>query len=74
MSSAFAGVGIRPRLMKTGGAGLEAAVEAETLGLGLLGLGGTLVPLDASAHIEATAVTRPPRPPRADLTLYFIST
>jgi hypothetical protein len=29
--------------------------------------------LDASAQIDATAVTRPPRPPRADLTLYFIS-
>lgn len=28
----------------------------------------------ASAHIAATAVTRPPRPPRADLTLYFTST
>ena len=65
--STFAGVGTRPRLMKTG-AGLEAA---EALALGL---GGTLAPLDASAHIEATAVTRPPRPPRTDLTLYFIST
>jgi len=30
--------------------------------------------LEASAHIAATAVTRPPRPPRADLTPYFIST
>lgn len=28
----------------------------------------------ASAHIAATAVTRPPRPPRADLTSYFTST
>ena len=29
--------------------------------------------LEASAHIAATAVTRPPRPPRADLTSYFTS-
>jgi hypothetical protein len=28
----------------------------------------------ASAHIAATVVTRPPRPPRADLTSYFTST
>ena len=27
-----------------------------------------------SVHIAATAVTRPPRPPRADLTSYFAST
>jgi len=33
----------------------------------------TAVPA-ASAHIAATAVTRPPRPPRADLTSYFTST
>jgi hypothetical protein len=29
--------------------------------------------LAASAHMAATAVTRPPRPPRADLTSYFTS-
>ena len=30
--------------------------------------------LAASAHIAATLVTRPPRPPRADLKSYFTST
>ena len=71
MSSDFAGVGTRPRLMKTG-AGLEAA---EDLGLGLGGTLATPTPsLDASAHIEATSVTRLLSPPQADLTLYLIST
>lgn len=32
------------------------------------------VALVASAHMAATAVTRPPRPPRADLMSYFTST
>jgi hypothetical protein len=40
-----------------------------------VGTGAPALPaLAASAHMEATAVTCPPRPPRADLTPYFTST
>jgi len=39
-----------------------------------LALALELMALAASAHIAATDVTRPPRPPRADLTSYFNST
>lgn len=61
------------------GAGVPPPAEALggcTLGLGLgvcVCVGLASPALEASAHIDATAITRPPRPPRADLTSYFIS-
>lgn len=59
--------------------GLATGFGVEAAALGGVGLPLAFVAcappaLDASAHMDATAVTRPPRPPRADLTLYFIST